>query len=53
MRSFSLGDVNEALVKLSKKFPKKDMMTIFKILDKGGNGSTSTEELLKILIRTD
>lgn len=46
-------DIHEALLQLNKKFPKKDVMTLFKILDKGGNGSASSEELVKVLIRTD
>jgi hypothetical protein len=48
-----LGEIAAALKALKDDYPKKDMVKIFKALDKDGNGSASTEELVKLWIRSD
>lgn len=40
-----------ALLKLTDKFKRKEMMDIFRKLDINKNGSTSSDELIKLLIR--
>jgi len=52
-KSFSLGEIASALKSLKDDYPKKDIVKIFKALDKDGNGSASTEELIKLWIRSD
>ena len=53
LRSFSLGDICTAIKNLKSDFEKKNILKIFQILDKDGNGCISTEELIKLWIRSD
>lgn len=52
-RSFSYNEFKAAISATEKNFSKKSIMDIFKRLDLGGNGSISTEELIKIFLRTE
>jgi hypothetical protein len=42
-RSFSFGDMYNAVRKVNPKFPKNKLIGFIKLMDKDGNGSTSTE----------